>query len=435
MIENWKKRTLWLLISLTIYFSGFSIYTRNFIRFGTEIPPLIFPLQQIRASGRILSVAFILIIIIFSYVFIRVNKKDLININYQVNYWRDLLVISLIIIHLLVIFKLFQGFTTYEIEFFSAVISELFFLLVVMTIALGPSKIITTKDDFRLAVQSISISVALFVFSNFAQLLVNEPALYYAGNNIFLGTTGNPQHAASLLVMSLPSVLYSYQQKTNKLLIKLVWFLTIILTIYFCYETGSRTGFIALCFSLLLYFSSRVKFIHWLLFFGSLAFIIPEWYNIQGAISDAPVNKLTTFNIDSREGNWGRAWREFNDYFLFGVPLADRPIYIESSWLALYSTLGSVGFLISLLWLIYFYKQVVFLSQIIKSGKEITQEANLVRVIFVNSFILSLGEANLLGIISPFILILLLNIALLKFIINYDQNSITTNKARTLSYS
>jgi hypothetical protein len=429
---NWKTRLIWLLIPITIYLSGFSVYGRLEGLYNIKIPEMIKPLEIIRSNGRPLTVTCVLLTLFFALTSINGFRETVIQ-KKRGDFFKDHLVLSLMAIHFLFIFKILSDFPISS-SLISALLTELFsqsfFFVLALTISVSVVPLIKTEQDFVTAVESISLSGILFVFSNLVQSIINPNAVYYA-SNLFTGTTGNPQHAAALLCMTLPSLIFCFEQnwRRGNALKTFLFALTIFFGIYFLFRTGSRTGTITfLITSLFLLVRSTFLSSIFTFFVPIFAFFALDSFT-KSKENLKPFSKISNFTTTSRDSNWSQALSNFNEYILFGVPFSGKIFFIESSWLSLWFSLGGVGFLISLVWLETFlakFKTLLTLKNFSVYGN---RKSNLVNANFIAAFIFSFGEASLLGLLTPYIIILLINVALAISVIDHDKHIVGASKA------
>jgi hypothetical protein len=429
---NWKAKLIWLLIPISIYLSGFSVYGKLEGTYGIKIPEMIRPLEIIRGNGRPLTIACLLSTLLFSLVSIRGFREPSAQ-KKRIAFFKDPLILSLLAIHLLFIFKILSDFPislSLTNAFFTELFSQAFFFVLAFIISVTVVPLLKTEKDFAVAVESVSLSMVLFVFSNFLQSIINPSAVYYA-SNLFTGTTGNPQHAASFICMAFPSLIFCFEQnwKNSHVFKTFLFGLTICLSIYFLFRTGSRTGTITfLITGLFLLVRSTFLSSIFTLFVPVLAFFAFDSFS-KSKENATPFSKISNFSTSSRDNNWSQALSNFNEYILFGVPFSGKIFFIESSWLSLWFSLGGVGFVISLVWLSTFltkFKSLLTLKNFSIYGN---RKSNLVTANFIAAFVFSFGEASLLGLLTPYIIILLINVALAISVIDHDKYIISASKA------
>jgi hypothetical protein len=160
------------------------------------------------------------------------------------------------------------------------------------------------------------------------------------------------------------------------------------------------------------------------LFFG--AFIFAIWGDILSTDSSDAISKLSNTSADSREAVWNWALDNFNQY-LFGIPFVGEIGFVESTWLSLLSALGLLGLLISLLLVGNFFTKIKMLISLEKISSYQNRQVTLITANFICAFTISWGEASLLGILTPYVIILMINVVLFNFVVFGEKNTFDTN--------
>ena len=328
------RRTGWLLFSMCCFASSLSTYTDLWIKVA---PPLIFPLQQIRANGRPLAIVLLILLVFLA-------------LQTQSN-WRQRIFPKAIDYLMVVQFAIFAKTLLYGSQEF-AFISALTFGGIIFMLKMGLGRWMSDDENFHLAVKSIAVAGLIFVVVNGVQFLINRQAITFA-NGRFLGTTGNPQHAGVLLAATIPCLMFLIQKLPRWNFAKFFWVTTLVATLYFLLLSGSRTGLIMGAVSILLFYRNKggawVKII---LFIAISAALIVPFLGADSLSSsstgiDASVSDRFTSTNNTREGVWNGMWNAFMDNILFGSPLEQggRLGYGENSWLAVGASLGLMGFI------------------------------------------------------------------------------------------
>jgi hypothetical protein len=328
------RPTGWLLVSLC----GFTASLNTFRDQWTPVtPPLLFPLQQIRAYGRPLAIVFLILLVILA-------------LQTQNNWRRGVLpqpIKYLIFVQSAIVFKtLLYG----SQEF--ALLSAMTFGGVIFMLWKGPGQWLQNDENFHLAVKSIAVVGLIFVVANTYQYVISPYAVTFRQSR-FLGTTGNPQHAGVLLAATIPCLMFLIQSSPGWNFAKSLWSGVLLVTMYFLLLTGSRTGLLMGVVSILLFYRNnggvwfRVIFFLAILAALVMPFLQPEALSSSSTGIDASVSARFTSTNNSREGVWDGMWSAFMDNILFGVPLEQggRLGYGENSWLAVGAALGLVGFI------------------------------------------------------------------------------------------
>jgi hypothetical protein len=328
------RPTGWLLFSLCCFAASLNKYGDQWIRVP---PPLIFPLQQIRANGRPLAIVFLILL-----VFLALQTQ---------NNWRQRILPKAIDYLVAVQFAIFAKTLIYGDQEF-AYISAMTFGGIIFTLKMGLGKWMQDDENFHLAVKSIAVAGLIFVVANSFQFLINRQAITFVHGR-FLGTTGNPQHAGVLLAATVPCLMFLIQKLPRWNFAKFLWVTTLIVTLYFLLLSGSRTGLIMGAVSILLFYRNNggawFRVILFLAISAALVlpFLQPETLSSSSIGIDVSVSDRFTSTNNTREGVWNGMWNAFMDNILFGAPLEQggRLGYGENSWLSAGASLGLVGFI------------------------------------------------------------------------------------------
>lgn len=327
------RPTGWLLLSLCSFASSLNVFRDPWTR---VTPPLLFPLQQIRASGRPLAIVLLILLVILA-------------VQTQSN-WRQRVLPQpikyLIFVQFAIVFKtLLYG----SQEF--AFVSALTFFGIIFMLRRGPGRWLQNDENFHLAVKSIAVVGLIFVVANTYQYVISPYAVTF-NQNRFLGTTGNPQHAGVLLASTIPCLMFLLQSSPGWNFAKSLWSVVLIITMYFLLLTGSRTGLIMGIISILLFYRNNggiwFRVILFLVISAALIspFLQPETLSSSATGIDASVSGRFTSTTNTRAEAWSGMWSGFMDNILFGSPLrSGRLGYGENSWLAAGDQLGLVGFI------------------------------------------------------------------------------------------
>jgi hypothetical protein len=198
------RRTGWLLFS----FCGFAASLNIFSDQWTPTPPaLVFPLQQIRASGRPLAIVLLILLVLLA-------------LQTQNNWRKSILpppIMYLVFIQFAIVSKtILYG----SLEF--AVLTALTFGGIVFMLWMGPGRWLQNDENFHLAVRAIAVVGLIFIVLNTYQYLKDPYAVTFKHSR-FNGTTGNPQHAAVLLAAIIPALMFLIQTAPAKKFFKFLW--------------------------------------------------------------------------------------------------------------------------------------------------------------------------------------------------------------------
>ena len=327
------RPTAWLLFSLCCFASSLNTYGDQWIKVP---PPLMFPLQQIRANGRPLAIVFLILLVFLA-------------LQTQSN-WRQRIFPKAIDYLMVVQFAIFAKTLLYGSQEF-ALISGLTFGGIIFMLKMGLGRWMSDDENFHLAVKSIAVAGLIFIVINGVQFLVNrQPITFVQGR--FLGTTGNPQHAGVLLAATIPCLMFLIQSSPGWNFAKFLWSGVLLVTMYFLLLTGSRTGLIMGAISILLFYRNnggawfRVIFFLAILAALVMPFLHPDSLSSSSTGIDGSVSDRFTSTNNTREGAWNGMWSGFMNNIVFGSPLeGDRMGFGENSWLAAGDQLGLVGFI------------------------------------------------------------------------------------------
>lgn len=329
-----SRPTAWFLLSLCCFAASLNTYADYWIR----VPPiLLFPLQQIRAYGRPLAIVLLILLVILS-----LSTKPS---------WRQQVFPKaldyLIAVQTAIVFKtMLYG----SLEF--AMLSGLTFGGIILMLKRGLGNWLQDDENFNLAVRSIAVSGAIFVVLNTYQFIFNRAAITFVHGR-FLGTTGNPQHAAVLLAATIPCLMYLIQGIPKWNFTKVLWGLLLLIVMYFLILTGSRTGVLMGVISVFLFYRANAgAWLQVILVVGILGLLVMPFLEPQtigaNAIDASVSNRFIASDGTNTRGNVSLGlWQTFSENLLFGAPLeaGGRLGFGENSWLSAGATLGLVGFI------------------------------------------------------------------------------------------
>jgi hypothetical protein len=328
------RPTGWLLFSICCFAASLNKYADQWIR---EPPPLVAPLQQIRAFGRPLAIVCLILLLLLAFQ----TRSN----------WRRWIIPHAIKYLAYVQFVIFAKTILYGDQEF-AIISALTFGGIIVMLQRGPGRWLEDDTNFHLAVKSIAVAGLIFAIVNSYQYILNPYAVTFTQGR-FLGTTGNPQHAGVLLAATIPCLMFLIQGIPNWTFTKTFWSALLLVTIYFLLLSGSRTGILMSVVSILFFYRNNGKaWFRVILFLALIAalvlpFLQPENLSASSTGINASVSDRFTSTTNTREGVWNGLLNTFMDNILFGSPLAQggRLGYGENSWLSVGAALGLVGFI------------------------------------------------------------------------------------------
>jgi hypothetical protein len=396
----------WLLLALCCFAASLSEFRDQWT---PEAPPLVFPLQQIRTLGRPLAIALLGLLL-----WIGLETK---------NKWRRQLTPNpfkyLIALHAVILLKtIAYG----NIAF--ALMAAITFGAVIVMMRMGPCQWLQDDGNFRLAVRSVAISGLIFVGLNGYQALFDSYPITFV-HGLFLGTTGNPQHAATLLATTIPCLIFLIEDQPTWNWAKLLWIAGLIGVLVALFLTGSRTGLIMGVVSILMFYRrGGGKLLMIGVGIAVLLAIIMPLIGQESMILDTFSNAADKYASvrNTRAGVWGAMWHNFNTYPLFGAPLrGDRLGYGENSWLATGASLGIVGLIPLTLFGMSCGQMLWRLYRIAQDKPYYFRFANPIITGVLSLFTGSIFEAFLLGTITFPLLVLLLYLSLGQYLIEFER--------------
>ena len=411
VLQASQKRPVlsWFLVAIFGFAASLSKFSNEFIK---EPPPLVFPLQELREFGRPLS-----IILLLSLGFIALSTK---------NYWRKKLLPKPIFYLVLVQISIFLKNLLYG-ELVFAFLSAITFAGLVLMIIYGPSQWLQDDHNFDLGVWAIAMVGMIFSVANFYQVLINRYAVTFV-HGWFLGTTGNPQHAAILISATIPALLFLFFRKETKYpWLKWLWAFLIGLQILGLLMTASRTGVVMAAVAVLIFFRHRASNLLQLALALSVmsVFILPmlgTGDTDSAGILDATYSKWDGGGSNTREGVFNSYWRSFVDNPLLGSPFAgDRLQFGESSWLGVLGSLGLVGSLPMFMFAWSSLQMILRLDYLSKSNPEKYLQCSVVMSGLLSLLIGGVSEAYLLGNLTFAIIAVLLYLVLGNYLLEVLQ--------------
>jgi hypothetical protein len=397
-----RPRFHWFLLALCGFSASLSKFSDEFIK---EPPPLIFPLQQLRDAGRPLTIVLLGLLLLLAFK----TRKG----------WRHNIIPKPIFYLVLVQAIIFLKTLTYgSLEF--AFLSALTFGCLVLMVILGPSRWLQDDRNFQLGAWSVAMVGVIFVIANSYQAAIDlYPIIFVHG--WFLGTTGNPQHAATLLTATIPCFLFLLTKPEQPIWVKWFWTVLLGLIALGLMMTSSRTGVLMALTSLLIFYRRRQGLILRLgLTFGVILAVVFSFLD-QGAASFLLPDKLSSLN-NTRGIVWNALWQQFVNNPIVGGPLlGDRLGYGESSWLSAGATLGLLGFIPLVLFGIECLRMIRQLNHLSTRSSGYYFPCSTVIAGLASLLVGSFAEAYLLGTITFSLLVLLIYLVLGNYLLEKDR--------------
>jgi hypothetical protein len=329
-----QERIKWFLLACFGFVSSLQRYEQP--QWGIIAPPLVFPLEPLRANGRPLAIAFLGLLLLIAFATKRWGQK--------ISMPPPILYLGLVQIVIWVK-------TVEEGDpLLGSVIFAIFSAVVFMHLR-GPAQWIYDERTLRLGFWAIAMVGVIFVVVNLYQWRVDPVAINYV-QGWFHGTTGNPHHAGVLMTVTMPSVLALIATSDKRNWQQVLWLILLIILLFLLYKTASRTSFVMFFVSAAIVFRYNLKKSVGIVIFSALivltlyTFFEPTTLQTSLGVGtdDATISKLALSN-NTRGEAWSRQWSNFTDNIVFGAPLrGDRMRFEESSWLGSAAGLGLMGF-------------------------------------------------------------------------------------------
>ena len=404
-----SARLAWLLVSVGCFTASLAKFCDAFI---VEPPALAFPLQQLREMGRPLTIALLGLLLLVAVLRPAAHRRS----------WLPRPLLFLMLVQAAIFFK-----TVLFGSVLFAFLAASTFGAVVAVIILGPSRWLGDDRDFVLAAQTIAGVGLIFVAANGYQALIDlHPITFVHG--LLLGTTGNPQHAATLLAATIPAFIFLYEQPAGRGWRRRLWLAGLALVIGALVMTGSRTGLLMAAITVLLFYRRRIG----LLLRIGLPVAIALWalvivFDQSSLVGDLSLTSATgkiLSETNTRQDVWAVLWRNFLQYPFFGVPLrGDRLFgYGESSWLGAAAAVGLAGFIPLLLFGLTSLQMLIRLYRISRRSHRLFLQTSLVISGLASLLAGSFFEAYLLGNLTFSLMALLLYLVLGHYIITVSQH-------------
>ncbi|WP_055074293.1 O-antigen ligase [Pseudanabaena sp. 'Roaring Creek'] len=401
-----QKRPLlsWILVSIFGFAASLSKFADEFIK---EPPSLVFPLQQIREVGRPLAIVLLLMLII-----VALKTKS---------YWRQKIIPKPVIYIVLVQCMIFIKILIYgDVGF--AFLSATTFGGLVWSILWGPSRWLQDDRNFQLGIWAIAMVGTIFIIANGYQALIDPYAITFV-HGWFLGTTGNPHHAAVLITATIPSFLFLYFQREQSRWMRGLWIGLLVMSIFALLMTASRTGAIMAVVSVLMFFRYRGgNLLQLALFIGVIAaitlpFLSPSDADTTG-IFTSTVDKWDNLDSNTRENVWNGYLNLFIENPLFGAPFqGDRLLFGESSWLGVLGSLGLIGAVPMFMFGLSSLQMIYRLDRLCKARPEYYLQCSAVMAGLLSLLVGGISEAYLLGNLTFSILAVLLYLVLGNYLL------------------
>lgn len=403
-----RPRFGWFYLAMFGFAASLNKFVNEYIK---EPPALVFPLQQIREQGRPLTIVLLSLLIIIAF-----KTK---------NIWRKKIIPQPLIYIVLVQCVIFFKMLAYGNLGFAFLSAATFGGLILMVI-LGPSRWLQNDHNFQLGVWAIAMVGVIFALANGYQAVINVyPITFVQG--WFLGTTGNPHHAAVLITATLPCFLFLFLRNDQNMWIKWIWAGFFLLGLFGLAMTASRTGAIMTVVSILIFFRYRggkllqIALILCVMAALFLPYFSPTDVDAPGIFSNT-VNKFSNLDNNTRAGVWSGYWQSFLEYPFFGAPFqGDRLRFGESSWLGVFGGLGLVGGIPMVMFGWSCLKMIFKLDRLSKMRPDYYLKCSVVMAGLLSLLVGGISEAYLLGNLTFSILAVFLYLVLGNYLIEVAQ--------------
>lgn len=409
ILTNRSKFLPWIIFSLCCFTASLGKFELPF--YGA--PPLAFPLEQIRALGRPLTIVLLSLLALLTLK--APSQGEQTDVPKPISY--------LAIVQGIIFIK-----TALQGDWMFAMLNAVTLSAVFFVTVKGFALWLHEEKDLYLAVWSLALSGLLFIVVNSFQAVQNlYPLMYVSGR--FLGTTNNPNMAALVLSSSIPCFLFFIEDKGTKSWLKFLWLLVLIVAMVFLFLTGSRTGIILAFVAILIFYRQRVWFLIRLCLVIGITLLLLQSLLPQNSVNLTIVQPDTLWDRYLMGGNtrtqvWFSLWNDFIDNPIFGKPFqSDRLSLGESSWLTVAATLGIIGLIPMLLFGVEYLK---ILLQLYRLSFQKTKYSLIFNLVFSALFSLLVGsfvEAFLLGTLTFPLFTLLLHISLGHYLVKMYSDS------------
>ncbi len=331
------SRLKWVAATIFIFLASLKKYNNPL---ASPSPDLAFPLEALRDFGRIGTIAALGLLVILSFIPVRQWRR--------ISIPKALLYIS--------IFKLVITVKTMFYGSLNEALAMLFILLATIMAHTAMLRWLVTTKDFDHAMLALANVVTIFVCINVYQIAIDPyPVTFWHG--WFLGTTGNPHHAAQLLGGVIPVYLYLIFKRDNSLGSAKRGFLSLMLALSALglVWTSSRNSILAATVALLYFFRNKLgKIFKLTLILSALYFLYVVLFEHSFSIVDlfAPLQEKMIKGENTRSEVFDLMWARFMHNPIFGSPIeGNRALFLDSSWLSALDTAGLAGFIPMLMFL------------------------------------------------------------------------------------
>jgi len=306
----------WGVLSVLLYTATFGFYDKPWID-----NTLVFPLEQLRRYARGIQVALLMALLIPVFA----SPRG----------WRRRLLLASTVIYL--IFQMtYSTRLIFAGQLSRGVVGAMVYVLIFTTMGVGLSKWLQDLKDVHTLLRSILITMAIFIVATSYQLVVNPSAILI--NNRLIATTGNPQHTAVMISLTLPMLCYLLMQRRESKVWMVLWGMLAGFMVIFLLWSGSRTGLLMSMVGLGLLFRTRIGSALGMALACSI-FVLIAW--LVFSESTVGIDRFIS-STDTRSIPWSELIQDFIASPLYGT-MGDSPVIQENSYLSAAGRLGMIG--------------------------------------------------------------------------------------------
>lgn len=197
----------------------------------------------------------------------------------------------------------------------------------------------TSTELIQLYLKFAAITGASFLALTLFQFFVNRAATSIVGGR-FHGITNNPQMFVITVAPFFP-VMYYLFAKSKISLVRLGCILATLVSLYWCYLTGSRLALVLIIVGFGVYYQFRIAELLGVIVVASLTLLLLSTFDANLEFS----NDSRVFSTaDTRTAVWKAQWQEFLENPLIGKSFnGSRVTFGESTWLGAAAGLGILG--------------------------------------------------------------------------------------------
>jgi hypothetical protein len=281
-----------------------------------------------------------------------------------------------------------------------------------------------SSELIQLYLKFAGLTGAAFLALTLFQFVMNRSATSIIGGR-FHGITNNPQMFVISIAPFFP-VMYYLFANSKKAGVRLGCIIAALLSLYWCYSTGSRLALVLIVVGFGVYYQFRIGELIGVIAVASLTLAILSTFDAAPTFNNESRVFSTT---DTRTAIWKNQWEEFINNPLFGKSFqGSRVTFGESTWLGAAAGLGVAG----LIPMIYLGARTAGLAINLWNSPRIfsdnSQRAMLLSVVAV-SMVGTIFEAYLFGVLTLPMTMFLVTIMMMERLEVLKQQQIYYNSA------